>query len=325
MKKSFYKPFQRVASSGTFHAWIRAKPLDQGSVVMSKVKTKLLGTAALALCTLGAPLAMANVSVDGITMPTGFTVGGYDFSTTTLYENVVTKTGDTNFGVGTVDLIQVNGGGPLTNTYTYGQGGVYLNFIFSGFNVAKVIAPSGASTGTIDFTGGTVEFYADSAPLGVTGTVAAVDSAITTGAPHFLELTAEAQNAAGDSVVATLPAGSTTTNFLDAGSTGFFAASGGDAVGAFSPIGFPNAASVIPVGTSPAGFAAVNFTSDDSTVCGTNAFSQTEAACGPGPEFVSGSGSDRWNAIPEPASLGLLGTALIGFWGAARRRSRKSA
>jgi hypothetical protein len=284
----------------------------------------VVATAASAMFILGTAPAMAGsiATVDGISFPVGTNLGGYDFSTQTLYENLVTSVGQQNYGIGTVDLLQVNGGGPGSNTYSYGQNGLYLNFVFSGFT-ARCINSAGCA-GDVDFTGGTITFYADHSALSTTGSFASIESAVTGGGSEFLALTAEQQDALGDSIIANL-GGGTTTNFFDAGSKGFFAASGGDAESYISADGFKNSASTTAVGTSAAGYAAVNFTSDDSIACGTNAVSSTVSGspCS-GETYVSGSGTARFNtsapsSVPEPGSLALLGAGLIGLWGIGRR------
>ncbi len=289
-----------------------------------------IATAGSAMFILGAAPAMAGsiATVDGISFPVGSNLGGYDFSTQTLYENLVTSVGQQNYGIGTVDLLQVNGGGPGSNTYTYGQNGVYLNFVFSGFTASCV--NSAGCVGDVDFKGGSIAFYADNSALSTTGSFASIESAVTGGGSEFLKLTAEQQDALGDSIIANL-GGGTTTNFFDAGSKGFFAASGGDAMSDFiSGNGFKNPASTTAVGTSAIGYAAVNFTSDDSIACGTNAVSSTVSGspCS-GETYVSGSGSARFNtntpAVPEPGSLALLGAGLLSLWGIGRRfRSHNS-
>lgn len=252
----------------------------------------------------GAALATPTVTVNGVTIPLGIVAGGNQIDSSLLAETLVTKTGDVDTGVGIVNSIS----DPVSSNAFWhdGDNGVRLAFTFS--YTANVVTPPTLTTGgQITFTGGTIDFYTLAAGTTINGlgSVAADVSAVTSGT-LWLSATAAPGNAAGDTLVSTIPAGTNTiSNFHGGSGFGFLDVTGGPAGGYYDTNTFANIYDISGAG----GFSDATFTSDFSSGA-TGNFG------------VSGSATVKANTVPEPMSVTLLGLGLLGLAGAQMKRRR---
>jgi hypothetical protein len=268
------------------------------------LRKNLLGAVIIGAAIVGAygpAYAVPTQTIDGITFPIGIVPGGNQIQSGLLNETLITGANQTLSGIGYVTSIAAG----LTEVWGNGDNGVELAYVFSGFLSTSVTAPTSTLAGSADFTGGTVSFYVlpFGTPIGTAGTVSGDISAIEAGT-LWLSESAVAQNAAGDTLVSTIPIGSSLSNFSDGFGSTFLDVTGGAAAAAFNTGTFANA-----FGTS--GFSDQYLTSD---------FSSGSTVPGFG---VSGSATLKANAsaIPEPISLSLLGMSMLGLGLARRRRS----
>jgi hypothetical protein len=270
----------------------------------------LLNTARIAIAgtlligSWGIAHAGATGTVDGVTFPLGIVPGGNQIQSGILDETLVTAPGQILNGVGYVTAITDTA---LGQTWSDGQNGVELAFSFTGYTATTVIAPTGNTPGTVNFSGGMLGFYVLPAGTQISGlgSVTADQAAVQAGTLWLSEKGA-AENAAGDTLISTIPTGATLTNFSSAAGFAFLDATGGPADSYLATRTFAN-------GFDAGGFSDESFTIDFSS-------SSTN-----GSDFgVSGSGTVKANTaaqmIPEPASLDILGIGMLAVY-IARRRS----
>jgi hypothetical protein len=254
-----------------------------------------------------AAYAVPITNIAGVNVPIGpVTVTQND------YETLITSTSSNFEGIGYVTTIN---DGP-TLGYQYGQNNVFLYDEFSNFTI-RAINDQSATGGpvTVYLTGGELNYYTfGSDQLGTLlgGETANQAVAQVKGGNLWLSLTPVAEDALGDTVIITIPAGS---NLQNVGKSTADAdldvnlALNGAANGYFSTCGIVD--SNAPARDCLAGFADLSFS-------------------GGGQNNVQGAfligGTDNLTAntkvpttVPEPLTLSLFGAGLIGM-GALRRR-----
>ncbi len=272
------------------------------------IKTAILGLSLMAGLSSGA-WAAATTNIDGVVVPVGLVPGGNQIQSGFLNETSISAVGNVLSGVGYVNAIAL-GTNPSAQTWSNGQNGVMLAYAFTGYTVSSITEPTSTTAGSVDFTGGTVNFYTLAAGTNLsTGTVAGDLALVTSGTPWmFTSAAVEGPN--GTTLTAALPPGDTAANIVNqASGFGYLDATSGPAASIYHTGTFANP-------FDAGGVSDLSFTSD---------FSNAPT----GSDFpISGSATLKANtttAIPEPGAAAVLATgiAMLGFIGM-RRRGRSA-
>ena len=271
-------------------------------VGMPLIGTVLSGLGLMAVLSSGARATVATADINGVVFPVGIVPGGNQIQSAFISETTISKIGDVLSGIGYVNAISV-GTNTSDQTWANDQNGVMLAFAFSGYKVSSIALPAGTTNGTVDFTGGTVDFYTLAAGTNLaTGSVAG-DLALVQSGTLWMSTSAAVDAPNAVTLTGSIPPGDSASNFVTAGNgSGYLDATGGPAGASFHTGTFLN-----PFDTS--GVSDMSFTSD---------FSNASS----GGDFpITGSATLKANAVPEPMSATLLGFGMLMLTFVHRRRA----
>ena len=263
-------------------------------------------TALAAVLSSPAVVGAQTATVNNVTFPVGIVAGGNQLQAGVINETLITATGQTLQGVGFVASIT---DARANVVWQDGMNGVRLGFVFDNYVSRGVLAPTAATPGQVSFTGGMVDFYTLAASTPLSGLGIAGDIARIRTGNLFLSALAPSTDAAGDTLLATIPQGSSLTNFNAGSGFGFLNVVGGAARSFFDTNTFANAFDV-----SSQGFSDMIFTSSFRT--------------GTGGDFpIGGTANLNANAaltapVPEPETYAMMMAGLMAMGYAARRRRR---
>ena len=261
-------------------------------------------TAIAALLSLPIASQAQTSTVNGVTFPVGLVTNGNQLQAGVVNETLITATGQTLQGVGFVSAI-TNASSNVV--WQDGQNGVRLGFVFDNYLARSVIAPTAATPGQVSFTGGSVDFYTLAAGTSLSGLGTAGDIARIRSGNLFLSTLAPFADAAGDTLLATIPQGSSLTTFAAGSGFGFLDVVAGAARSFFDTNTFANS-----FDAGSRGLSDLIFTSSFRT--------------GTGGDFpIGGTANLNANAVapvPEPETYALMmaGLACLGFL---RRRGKR--
>ena len=269
-------------------------------------KSTFIGLSMLTATLLASGAASAGVVyVNGVGIPTGYVPGGFYFDTQTSYEQVVTATGQSFAGIFLVDSIK----DAFANiTYQYGNNSAYLHGVFQNFIADTIQLPTSSTAGTITFKGGELLYYVSNTNTFTNNQGQATDIANAATGTLLLAADPAVLDAAGHTLIITIPVGGTLTAFSGA-----------------------SAETLLDVRAGAAGgTAGAYFDTDTFTAFGgatTDLLYQGSANTGASGSFpISGTNHTKANVFfaPEPMTLSLFGAGLVGAAGFGARRRKKA-
>lgn len=178
---------------------------------------------------------MLTENINGVVFPIGIVPGGNQIQSGYIDETTIANVGDVLSGIGYVNAISV-GSNPSDQTWSDGQNNVRLAFAFTGYKVSSIVLPSGATSGAVDFTGGSVDFYTLAAGTNLSTGSEAGDLALIRSGVLWMSTTAAVDAPRGVTLTGSIPPGDSASNFTKAGNgSGYWMRPAGRPGRAFTP------------------------------------------------------------------------------------------